>query len=251
MAGVPIFAPNILPVFTGLNVAVASNTTLTVAAGMATAYGTDGTYRNYVAPTATLTINAARNGANGLDNGTFAASTLYAVYVIGSSTFQEDDAGIISENLSSPVLPYNYDLYRLVGFQYTDGSIHFITGQWFGNGAERTWTYATGVSVLSAATSATFAAVDLSGAVPTPLSSVVYGYTWNPNAAGDTFALRPTGSASTNGIFIVDGEVAAVDSISVLPSLASGEATDLASVDYKVTASGALTLLVNAYTLSL
>lgn len=251
MAGVPIFAPNIIACFSGLNVAVASTTTLTVSPGMATALGTDGTYRNYVMPAATLTISSARNGANGLDTGTVANSTLYAIYAIGSSTFQEADAAIMSANLSAPVLPYNYDLYRLIGYQYTDGSAEFVTGQWFGNGAVRTWTYATGVSVLSGGTSTTFAAVNLVTAVPTAAATVTYGYLWNPSSAGDAFALRPTGSASTDGIAIINGEVAAVDSKSIVPALASGISSGHASLDYLVAASGALTLLVNSYTISL
>src|SRR5258708_33714271 len=75
-----------------------------------------------------LLINSAVNGVNGLDTGTIAASTQYAVYLIGDSRNYNNAAAVISltSNYPDPLMPSGYDSYRLIGFMATDGPTHFV-----------------------------------------------------------------------------------------------------------------------------
>lgn len=70
-----------------------------------------------------VTIDATTNGANGLDTGSLAASTWYAIYLIynGSSV-----AGLMSTSGSAPTLPSGYTYFTRYGWVHTDGSTHFL-----------------------------------------------------------------------------------------------------------------------------
>lgn len=57
----------------------------------------------------------------GLDTGSIAATTLYAVWLIKRSDTGVVDA-LFSTSFTSPTMPTNYDLKRLIGSVYTDGS---------------------------------------------------------------------------------------------------------------------------------
>ena len=66
-----------------------------------------------------LTINTAATGANGLDTGTLAGSTWYAVWVIWNGT---TTAGLISTSATSPTMPTGYTHKSRVGWIRTDGT---------------------------------------------------------------------------------------------------------------------------------
>ena len=81
-----------------------------------------------------LVLNAGVNGANGLDTGSLAASSMYAVYIIGDSRGYNATASILSlASNSSPLLPSGYDSYRVIGYWATDASSHFLLGYYTGN----------------------------------------------------------------------------------------------------------------------
>lgn len=67
-----------------------------------------------MAVSSTLIGDISTNGANGLDTGSAAASTIYLVFVIEDSTGVESQATLASLS-SPPLLPSGYDLYRRVG----------------------------------------------------------------------------------------------------------------------------------------
>lgn len=226
----------------GLELTRTSATVLTMAAGQARSqYDV-----NDIILDAATTITTTVQGAGGLDNGTIAASTLYAVHVIGSSTSAAPTAAMLSTSATDPLLPLNYDMFCRIGWVYTDGSSQYVIGRWEGHGSERIYWYDTGVSELSAGTSTTFAAIDVASSVPVSATSAIVSYSFNANSAGDTFALRPTGSSSTNGVVIVSASSGTADQIG--QALAPvGVSTGTPSIDYKVAASGALTLLVAGY----
>src|SRR5258708_11625744 len=74
-----------------------------------------------------LLVNCATTGANALDAGALAASTQYAIYLIGDSRGYLPVAGIatLTSNIL-PLVPLGYDSYRLIGFMETDGSSNFV-----------------------------------------------------------------------------------------------------------------------------
>jgi|HubBroStandDraft_1064217.scaffolds.fasta_scaffold00305_33 hypothetical protein len=204
----------------GMNITVASTTTLTV---------TNGQCRDITdefdiiipapfisSPPATTTINAAVNGLNGLDTGVLANNTWYAVYAIFSVTRSNstNPAGyILSANLvNNPTLPPFYNVIRRIGWALTDGSAHFLTYWQAGNGSTRTYQWDIPITVhASADVTTSFAAQALNTAIPTSNAlPTILGGLWTPNSAGDALSLRPTTSTSTNGVQVVSGDVAAV-----------------------------------------
>ena len=175
-----------------LKLAVASNTTLTMDAGQAR----DSTNTNDIIMTAGVTLNAATNGINGLDTGVLVLSTLYAVYVVGDSTQTSTPGAVLSANLSAPLLPVGYDMYRLIGYARTDASVHFLLGYWSGRSNQRTFVYDVPLATaVTAGSSGTYAAVTLATFVPAFNNVLVNIETnWTANAAADTLALQPFGA---------------------------------------------------------
>lgn len=235
--------------FTGFQLAWGSNTTLTVASGQCR--DSANVYDMSVS-TASTTINAATNGLNGLDTGSLAASTFYYVYVIGDATGFKPTGFILSTNAPStgPLLPSGYSIFRRAGQVKTDGSSHFLLFYQTGTKAERTYYYDTPISVLSAGTSATFLAVSLAAAVTAVNVLPVYlRASYTPNAAGNAFSLRPTGSSvsAANAPVVISAEVMSQAQkyapIKIIPQTATGNL----SIDYVVNASDSLTLGVVGY----
>lgn len=269
----------------GLQMAWGTNTTITVNAGAAR----DASNQDDIILPSSVTVNAAVNGINGLDTGSLAASTFYAVYLVGSSLSANPELNIatqattngsgssvlngivvstgagftptysvannpqpgvmLSTSLTAPTYPAGYDMCRRIGFVLTDGSSHILPFWQVGNGASRIMYYDALISVLSGGTSATFAAVDLSSAVPVTVArgyqaEVIFDAIVTPTGAGDKAAFRPTGSSSTNGLAIMSGDAAGVaheDTIQLPAAIASS----VLKVDYKVT--GSLSLKVAGY----
>jgi hypothetical protein len=221
-----------------------------------------------------LTCLTTTQGVGGLDIGTIAANTFYAVYVIGSSLSADPDvqmgmqrqgtvvvanpepntgnnpppAIVISLSFVQPQLPEGYDMFRRVGIVKTDGASHFIPFWQSGINAARTMWYDTAINVLTAGASAAYVTESLAAAIPDAVGQcdVIFDVLLTPTAAGNTVNLRPTGSTSTNGVSIMSGDVAAVvheDSLRTVAAI--NGATGHVSVDYKVT--GAVTLNVSGY----
>jgi hypothetical protein len=230
----------------GMQLAWASTTTLTVKNGQCR---DSQNVFDIVVSTASTTINGAANGLNGLDTGSLATSTLYYVFAIAASTAYQASGFIISAS-ATPVLPSGYDIYRRIGYARTDGSSHFLMFYQSGIGGSRKYILDAPISVLSGGSSATFVALDLSGAIP-PIDKCLVGLqaSFTPNAAGDIATIRPSGSSSTTSL-IISGVVAAKAqqlSVESMALLISG----VPKIDYEVTASGALTLLVASFVDSL
>lgn len=282
--GVPMVNAGSLYV-NGLQMTWVDGTHITVGAGAAR----DGTNITDIVVPATLTLNTAVQGANGLDIGAMANNTFYAVYVIGSSLSNtppvETDvqvstmaagttilngtviaegtvaqsvgtvsnnpppALIISTNFSQPNLPQGYDMSRRIGFVKTDGAAALLAFWQVGNTQSKIMYYDVGIQVLNAGASAAYAPVSLATAVPATVANgaraeVIFDAILTPTAAADKVNLRPTGSASVNGITIMSGDVGGVAHEDTLWTAAAISAGNL-SVDYKVV--GTVTLNVMGY----
>lgn len=173
----------------GLEIAIASTTTATVAAGRAR----NSTNENDIILSSAATLNAAVNGINGLDSGSLANATLYALFVVGDSSLNNDAGVLLSTSATAPSLPFGYDMFRLIGYLRTDGSAHFLAGYWSGSANDRTFVYDVPVATaVTAGNSATYAAVTLTTFVPAVENVLAKIETnWTANAAGDTLALQP------------------------------------------------------------
>lgn len=189
-----------------------------------------------------LFVNSALNGVNGLDQGTVAASTQYAFYLIGDSRNYLNTACVMSLTSNiAPLLPSGYDSYRLIGFWQTDGSGNFVyaTHKPQNIGGLLTYFNSPAVSVLSGGNATSFTAIDLTtnSAIPTttlPNIIVTLLVTFTPAAVGDTVQFRPTGSSATGGLATITGTTAGIAQSQYIQVIA-GVGSSKPEIDYKVT----------------
>ena len=241
----------------GMNISIASTTVLAIAPGQCrdsndnidmpisfpnlqgTTYPAT-LFQNYLPP---IFINSAVNGVNGLDTGTIAASTQYAIYVIGDSRGYNQVAALISLTSNpGPLVPFGYDSYRLIGFIETDGSMHFVYATHEPQSMSSSLSYylQPAVSVLSGGAATTFTAVDVSSAVPSAGLPNVILYllvTFIPAAINDVAQFRPTGSSATANVTTIVGIAAGVAQAQYLQIIAGINGTPHPSFDYLVTSS--------------
>jgi hypothetical protein len=194
-----------------------------------------------------VTVDITTTGAGGLDNGTLAASTFYAVHAIGDSTGNNAGSAIISTSLTAPVLPGGYDMFRRIGFIKTDGASHVLPFRQEGLSTDRwMWWDAAIATGVTSGSSATFATVDCSAGIP-PMgvsSDAKFLVIFTPTGAGNTLELRPGLSSATNGYARLSGSVAAVATEDTMECPIDTPYTD--AVDYLVTGS-AVAIDVAAY----
>lgn len=241
----------------GLNVSVASTTVLAIGPGQARdsndfidmpvsfpnlAGNTNPAvlFQNVQQP---LYISSAVNGLNGLDTGTIAASTQYAIYLIGDSRGYNNVAGLISlASNAAPLVPNGYDSQRLLGFIETDGSSHFVYATHEPQMMSEALSYylSPASSVLSGGNATTFTGVDCNTPVPTGTLPNVILYlqvTFTPAAANDVVQFRPTGSTATSGVPTIVGAVAGVAQTQYIQIIAGVNGSSHTSFDYLVTSS--------------
>lgn len=194
-----------------------------------------------------VTVDITLTGAGGLDQGTLAASTFYAVHAIGDSTGNNAGSALISTSLTAPVLPGGYDMFRRIGFIKTDGASHVLPFRQEGLSTDRwMWWDAAIATSVTAGSSATFATVDASAGIP-PMgvsSEAMFLVTFTPTGAGDALQMRPGLSSATSGYVQVSGSVAAVATTTTVILPIDSPYTD--AVDYLVVGS-AVAIDVAAY----
>lgn len=190
----------------GLEIAITGNTGATVQAGRARNSGNE----NDITLDAAVTLDATDNGINGLDTGALANATLYSLYVVGDSSFNNDPGIVLSASATQPLLPVGYDMYRKIGYLRTDGSAHFLPGYFSGSRNERKFFYdAPLATAVTAGASTTDAPVALGAMVPAVQGTPVYMFfDLTPAAASRILTLKPYGG--TGAPWTVTSQVTAV-----------------------------------------
>lgn len=144
-----------------------------------------------------LTIDTTVSGANGLDSGTATASTWYSVWVISSSGGGLV-SGLLSTNISLPIMPAGYTNKARVGWIRTDASLFPLRFSQFGRRAQ----YDLGGNVTSfpavaSGAAATAITVSLAGFVP---PTAKYAHLVGGTANGGYVGFAPAGGfVSTPG----------------------------------------------------
>lgn len=232
--------PTYINSLVGLQLTYATASTISISSGQCY----DSTQSNLIANPSALTLSLAVNGLNGLDTGTVAANTAYAVFVISDAANFNPVGCLASLSSTAPFLPAglfptNYNKFRRIGWIVTDGSSNILKFyQSEADGYVRYMQYDAPQSVLSTGAATTYTAVNLTRYVPnvtgiSNLGRIYLRTAFTPNAAGDTFNLRPTGA--TGDLITGTGQVAATainNEIVMLPLVSSGNT----SIDYKVSA---------------
>jgi hypothetical protein len=234
----------------GFNLSWFSNTQLTMTDGLCRdSTDTWDIVVNTTAHAGTV-IDATIRGLNGLDSGALAASTFYAIFAIADSTYNHPSGFLISATThEAPVMPFGYDVARRIGWALTDGSSHFVKMYQEGNASDRTYYYETPISILSGGSSATYTTVTLAAAIPVMsnlYSGVKFQALYTPAVAGNSASIRPTGSSSTT-FTTISGVVAAVAQKTQITVPATLVGSSAYEIDYIVTASDTLTLLVSSF----
>lgn len=235
--------------FNGLGIsnnATTPNTLLNVAAG--SCLDSTGTFQ--LTLSSAVIINAATNGLNGLDTGTFAVSTVYKVFVVFDPVTLQAAGAMISVS-ATPLLPFGYSAYALIGYATTDASAHFLLGYWSDNdSARRTFTYDAPIIALSAGAQTSYTGVALTAFVPPVANTAVVIYSnFTANAAADIENLQ--GYNSTGDAVTIVAPVAGATAHTTQQNVVLAQLNSAApSIKYKVSA-GTVSLYVCSYVFDL
>lgn len=139
-----------------------------------------------VSVTADITVS----GAGGLDTGSEASSTWYAIYVIYNSTTSTVNS-LLSVSATSPTLPTDYTFFKMVGWIYNNSSSNFISFYQYGTNS---WVAQSDVFIDKAGV-ASYTSQSLSAFIP-PTAVAATGIYGATNTSGDWMAV----AANTSGI---------------------------------------------------
>lgn len=198
---------------------------------------------------ASITINAAVNGLNGLDTGSITAAKVYYVHLVSDPVTGLETGAMISLSRTAPLMPFGYSAFRWIGCITTAaGGATFVLGYWSGNNNARRFTYDAPIATsVTAGTSATYAAIVLTTLVPAIADlPVLFKADWTANAAADTFNMHggnSTGDQWTMIAPVAGGTAHTVGFGTVLSQLVVGVPTS----SYKVSAVGGVAINVAAY----
>lgn len=146
--------------------------------------------------TTALTADITLAGAGGLDTGSEAAGTWYAVHVIADSSGVNPVDALLSLSATAPTLPTGYDKFRRLGWVRNDASSDFLRFSQTQAGNDRTYMYdiplAGDIEVLSNGSAIVFTAVDLSVAVPPTSRWSFLRLDFLPISSSQDFAIRPS-----------------------------------------------------------
>ena len=202
---VPIVNLGLLYLY-GLNLSWLSTTTISVAAGGCR----DSQNIIDIQSSTATTISIAASGYNGLDTGTVAANTFYAVYAIADSTQNHPNGYIFSASFTQPNLPFGYDSYNRIGAVLTDGSSHILKFWQYGSlGGGRSMYYDVNIAAPTTTAATTYATISLATSVPPVATTAIMSVQYTANSATNIASFLPYGSTATNGIVVFGYGVAA------------------------------------------
>ena len=210
--------------------------------------------------TAPVRIDNTINGVGGLDEGTVAANTMYAIYIIADSRGYKPISAVATGGLNiyanGPLMPVGYDSKRLIGFWATDNSANWFTGYYSGLGIDLTFIYDTPQETsVTAGTSNIYANVSLFDLVPVIDNIPVSIFTvFSPGAAGDTLSLLCGRSVSSLGQAVITGQVANVNvttTSSVFVRVILNNMLPPPFIQYKVSGTDTVAIYVAGFSFSL
>ena len=241
----------------GCEVTKASATTLTINSGIMRDYSN--TFD--ITITDPLTLDSSVIGADGIDTGTVAINSFYAVYVIYDATNSVPPKCLMSLSSNAPIMPSvgvtTFTTYRLVGYVKTDGVGEFLDFTLCGNANERVHTWDVPISVLSGGSATTFTAVDLSAALPNaaaiannPQTSMelTANVSFTPNVGGEFVSFIGGASTAVAGTVELSASVSTVPQTSQLSLIADFVGGTNYSLQYKNSAgTGATSMFVSGF----
>lgn len=236
----PLFTP-FTPFLDGMSLVYTGVTSITVVHGQCS----DSTDINVIAFASSKLLLASTNGLNGLDTGSLANNTFYAVYAVADSTLNNPSGVQMSLSATQPYLPAGYDMFRRIGFVLTDGSAHILPFTQRGVDLGRSMWYGDAIATnITAGASTSFAVVTASASVPSVSAEVYLKAVLTADAgATRTAAFKAVSATSTAGQAFMSSPASTVTTASVMcPCDASG------AIDYLVSnGSAAIAISVSGY----
>jgi hypothetical protein len=204
-----------------------------------------------IAVTTPLVINFAANGANGLDTGTFAASTPYYLFVLYDETQTNAPVALASLSATAPIMPslngITFSYFRMVGFVLSDASTNILKFYVSGGGKSNHYQWDAPIRVLNGGVSTTPANISLGAAIPiSNFGRVQLESIFIPNAGSDTANIKP--NLATAYTFSFGGPAAGNNTsiFEIIPTLNAG----IPTLTYQVTAgTDSFTLYVTGFEL--
>jgi len=146
-----------------------------------------------------ITVDMTVSGAGGLDTGSEASSTWYAVWAIGKNR-ESTTSGLLSLSGTTPTMPAGYQLKRLVGWVRNDGSGNFRKFSQRGGGLTRRCYFDDRSNLaVSDGSATTFTNKNLSEWVPPGCDlAILMTALRTLSVATDRLLLRPGGSTSAD-----------------------------------------------------
>lgn len=194
---------------------------------------------------APITIDSDINGVNGLDIGSLASDTVYAVYMIGDSRYLKTVASILTlASNATPLMPFGYDSYRLTGYAVTGSEGGFYNFFVAGNNNYRLFIYDNPVIILEG-TDTSPTPIDLSTLVPPVDNTPVYFRSRIiPDAANDSLEMGPgNGNGTSSFVFGQSAMVPVEQQVIVFSQLVSGVPT----VNYNINSGGTALIFVYGF----
>ena len=190
-----------------------------------------------------FSINSAASGVNGLDTGSIAASTWYAVYIIYGVS---GTAGLISLSASSPTLPSGYTSFVRVGWVYTDATANKYPFPIIQRGRNAAYSIQAGSNLTAWRTMVSVSA--------TTAQSGISWSTFMPSTASAVIArvvLTPTSGASSLSLYANSGSGSLLFKLSNTTDSSSVELVKIipesSNIYYSTSLGTSAVFVVNAY----
>jgi hypothetical protein len=196
------------------------------------------------------TINCAVNGLNGLDTGSLGVSKVYYVYVVSDPVSGNPSGAMASLAAPSvgPLMPFGYSAYRHCGFAVTSSGSVFLAAYMFGQNSARQLMYDAPISVGTTASSASYAAIDLTKFVPLINNLPVWLNYSVSGTAADTMSLQP--GAATGDAVVIEVQVnsqAVRGQCLVLAQNTAISTVQSPTINYKNSGTDTIALLVGGF----
>lgn len=180
-------------------------------------------------------------GLGGIDTGTIQTTTLYNIFVVGSSYGAEETGVLFSLSPIAPVLPSNYDVFKRIGSFHYHSLEEIKPFFQYGNSLDRWMFYNTPQLILTNGTETDYTEIDASILIPTGQGYLANcAAQFSPTSASSTVYTRPKGSTQYQG-YIRNNDTGLTRSNIWI------QTNESAILEYRITVGGSLSLSVTGY----
>jgi hypothetical protein len=171
-----------------------------------------------------IKINITNKAAGGLDKGSVAANSLYAIVLISDPVSGNPTTAMFTLTPSAPQMPFGYSAWRVIGYAATDASSHILLGQWTAGGTgHRLFAYdIPQATSVTAGSSTTLAPVDLVTLVPSGIAELPVNlyFALTPGSIGNSFLVQGFNRSASGFATKVAGMVSGTQTLGVVQVIA-------------------------------